>query len=116
MSRKARMWRELFHAEDDFIAIGEAPGRLVAIKHLADDQVEHDAPHGAAEADEARDCADDVAREQIRRQSHHERGPRLLAEEGDAEKEDDPRDGDVRHEHHARHERGAEPRAILRRH
>ena len=32
----------------------------------------------------------------------------LLAEEGDAEEDDDPRHGHVRHEHHARHEGGAE--------
>ena len=47
------------------------------------------------------------AREQIGRQNHDQRGPRLLAEEGDAEQHDREVDRDVRDEDDERHHRRA---------
>ena len=44
---------------------------------------------------------------QIRRHDHHQRGPRLLAEERDAEEHDRDVGRGLRHEHDERHHRGA---------
>lgn len=78
------------------------------VEHVAGDLAEDDAAHRAAEADQAGNGADGVAREDIDGQNHDEGRPGLLAEEREAEEHNRDFDGRPGDEEDLRHEGGAE--------
>ena len=89
---------------------------VTVVAQPADNLAEQHAAHRAAETDEAGERADGAFGNHVRRQNHHERGPRLLAEKREAENENHPADGmQLRHEHHPRHQRRARAEGELAR-
>src|SRR6185437_9531888 len=64
------------------------------VQEVADHQVEDHPAHGAAEADQSSDGADDLYRKQVGGHDHDQGGPGLLSEKGDAEDADGP-EGDL---------------------
>ena len=78
---------------------------VTVVAQPAGELAEHHAAHRAAETDQARQRADGALGNHVGRQNHHQRGPRLLAEEREAENENHPADGmQLRHEHDPRHQ------------
>src|ERR1700676_2544852 len=65
---------------------------------------EERSPDRSAKTDETRNCAYRGKRQDICGYSHNQSGPRLLAEESDAEQCKGKMNGDQRHEHHSGHE------------
>ena len=92
--RNAITWKRADVAKDH--AIAES-----MIQQIADNKAEDHTAHGAAEADEPGNRANQFARKQISRQNHDQRGPGLLAEERDAEQNEREVHGRVAHEQDA---------------
>src|SRR4051794_21993288 len=68
----------------------EAKNHAVAeamIQQVPDDEAENNTAHRSSESHEAGDGADGAVGENVGREDHHERGPRLLSREGDAEQD-----------------------------
>ena len=81
---------------------------IAVVAQVAHDLAQQHAAHRAAEADQPRQRADGVFGNHVGRQNHHQRGPGLLAEKGEAEQKNHPSDGmHAWREHHPGHQRRA---------